>query len=196
MPTTPADDRAAEVVEGVVVDAPTPPSSSAPPRQLRVVDEWSSVAPKVATRTMTLIALAPLLILPFVLLATRLPAPVRPILALLAVAVTAYSYIKLRRPVRRTYQVSTAGIALVNQDGETVRLPYDSVSDLAIELSGADAGATAIVVQPRGPLQAGSRATKRPDGSVRIGFPHGDAARLDAAIRAAGATAYRGIVRG
>lgn len=200
----PHDSQDDSVVEGIVVDGPgladqtSRPTSASSARTSApaVVDSWSSVAPKHATRTMTMVALAPLLILPLVMLATRLPGPVRPLLVILALVLTGYSYYKLRKPVRRSYQVATNGVALVNQDGETVRLPYDSMSDLAIELSGEGAGSTALVFRPRGPLEAGSRASKRPDGTVRVGFPQQDAARMDAAIRAADAVGYRGILRG
>ncbi len=180
------------MVEGTILTPAQAPGERPP---IRLVDAWSSVAPKAATRTMTLVALAPLLLLPLVLLATRLPPMMRPILVVIALAVTGYSYHRLRKPVRRTYQVSTVGIALVHQDGETIRLPYDSMGDLAIELSGEGTGTTALAFAPRGPMEPGSRATKRPDGSVRLGFPQQDAARLDVALRASGAPGYRGIIR-
>lgn len=195
MPASPPDDRAddALVVEGKVVDAPREqrPRPAAP----RIVDAWTSVAPKQATRTMTLLALLPLLVLPLALMGLRLPIALRPVLAVLAVAATGYAFWRLRRPVKRAYRVDTSGLTILTQHGEVLRLPFDSAADLRIELSGDGPGVTALVLRPRGPIEAGSRAVRTGDGSLRLGFPQHDAARLDAAIRAAGAAGYAGIVR-
>lgn len=195
MPARPPEDRAedATLVEGQVVDAPRQhrPPAVAP----RLVDSWTSVAPKQATRTMTLVALLPLLVLPLVLMGTRLPVALRPLLALVALGVTGYAFWRLRRPVRRAYRVGTTGLAIVTQHGEVLRIPYDSAGDLRIELTGEGPGATTLVFSPRGPLEVGSRAVRRRDGRVQLGFPQHDAARLDAALRAAGAEGYAGIVR-
>ncbi len=193
MPDEPLD-PAAEVVAGVVV-----PDGDAEPVVGRVVatvvDAWRSKAPKHTSRLVTLLGVAPLLVLPLVLMATRLPMVVRPVLVVLALVLTGYTYWRSRRPGWQTYEVDTTGRAVTTPAHREVLLPFASLGGLRIELSGPGAGRTCLVFTPTGPYRGAGVTEPAPDGQVRLWFPQPDAPRLDAALRAAGAPGYRGIVR-
>lgn len=194
-PTARADDPV--VVEGTVLGGQGPvPADAAPRPPLRAVDAWSSPAPKRATRVATLIALSPLILLPFLLMATRLPVPLRPVLALVAVGLTVFAYVRSRKPGRQAYRVDRSGIRMLTPSDRPISLPFDSLDGLRIDLTGEGPGLTHLVFRPRGPIEASPRdAVRDSGGDVSVAVPQHDAARLDAAIRAAGAPGYRGIVR-
>jgi len=198
MPLDPPKDAhrdSGHVVEGRVLEGTEARQSRPGPREVRVVDGWMSLVPKHTTRTMTLLALSPILILPFLLMATRLPAPVRPVLVVVAIALTAYTYVKTRKPTKRLFRVTTDALTVGGAGSDSFHSTYDAMSDLRIELTGEEANIAALVFTPIGPFSLGSGAARQADGSLRLPLAQGDVARLDAALRTTGVVGYRGILR-